>query len=79
MAVRQIVDIQATAVRAESLQAYETARQSSLTSPNQDRDIILVSTFNGQDSINASKHIPFTTDISAYFSPLVGKLIRSAS
>ena len=79
MAVRQIVDIQATAVRAESLQAYETARQSSLTSPNQDRDIILVSTFNGQDSIDASKHIPFTTDISAYFSPLVGKLIRSAS
>lgn len=79
MAVRQIVDIQANAVRAESMQAYETARQASLSSTNQDRDIILVSTFNGQDSINASKHIPFTTDISGYFSPLVGKLIRSTS
>lgn len=77
--IRQTVGVESNVVRAESMQIYEIARRQAFasTTTTSPRDIVMISTKEHTAINEHSKHIPFTQDISPYFTSLLGFLVRN--
>lgn len=77
--IQQIVGVESSITHAGTLQIYQAAYQERLQGNTTQRDIILVPSTQFDSFSSHIVRIPFSQDISPYFSPLVTDLIRGAS